>query len=401
MAKRESGSRATSVGNKTLSKAKSAKQDEFYTQLSDISNELKHYKSQLRDKIILCNCDDPFESNFFKYFALNFNALGLKKLIVTSYAKSPIAGQYLPLLHMEGLKPQGREPYAIEINHVPDQNGDGAIDLSDVEYLLKHDANTSRTLKGDSEYGAGDFRSRECVEYLNQADVVVTNPPFSLFREFVSLLIEYNKKFTIIGNVNSVSVREIFELIKANKIWLGESIHSGDREFRVPDHYPLQAAGFRIDENGVKFIRVKGVRWYTNMDVPQRHAEIPLYKKYVPDEYPKYDNFDAIDVSKTSNIPCDYEGLMVVPITFLDRYNPDQFEIAGITKTWFGLASKKYPIQIQVDSNGKETEVTKLNDGASLKVSKPPSDKTYYKVGKECFIQTYPRVLIRQKGMAK
>lgn len=179
-------STASQSGNRTLSKAKSAKQDEFYTQLVDIENELKHYRAQLRDKIVLCNCDDPYESNFFRYFALNFNALGLKKLIATSYAKSMIAGGYLPLLDIQGLKPEGKEPYAIEISEVPDLNGDGAIDLADVEWLLRNDANTCRTLKGDSEYGAGDFRSVECVEYLKQADVVVTNPPFSLFREFVT-----------------------------------------------------------------------------------------------------------------------------------------------------------------------------------------------------------------------
>ena len=333
-------------GNKTLSKAKNAKQDEFYTQLSDIENELKHYRTQLRDKVILCNCDDPFESNFFKYFALNFNALGLKKLIVTSYAKSPIAGAYLPLLHIEGLKPEGKEPYAIEINYVPDSNGDGAIDLADVEYLLRHDANTSRTLKGDSEFGAGDFRSRECVECLRQSDVVVTNPPFSLFREFVAQLVEYKKKFIIIGNVNAATYKEIFGLIKANQIWLGESIHSGDREFRVPEHYPLEAAGFRVDKNGVKYIRVKGVRWFTNLDVPQRHAEIPLFKRYSLTEYPTYDNYAAIEVGKTAEIPCDYEGAMGVPITFLDKYNPNQFEILGITDrdNNSGMKTKEYTI---------------------------------------------------------
>ena len=224
--------RTRQSANQALSNARSAKQDEFYTQLVDIENELRHYRAQLRGKTVLCNCDDPYESNFFRYFALNFNALGLKKLIATSYAKSTIAGGYLPLIDMAGLKPEGKEPYAIEISEVLDANGDGAIDLADVEWLLRNDANTSRTLKGDSEYGPGDFRSAECVEYLKQADVVVTNPPFSLFREYMLKLIESKKRFLIIGNVNSVTTKEIFPLFRNNVVWFGESIRSGDREFR-------------------------------------------------------------------------------------------------------------------------------------------------------------------------
>jgi Adenine-specific methyltransferase EcoRI len=317
-------------GNLALSNAKKAKQDEFYTQLGDIEKELKYYKSQLRGKTILCNCDDPFESNFFRYFALNFNTLRLKKLLATSYVKSPIVGGQLPLLDIEGLKPEGKEPYAIEINEVPDHKRRGATDLADVEYLLKHNSNTSRALNGDDIYGAGDFRSRECVKFLQQADIVATNPPFSLFREFVAQLVAYDKQFLIIGNMNALHYKEIFKLIKENKLWLGESIHSGDREFRVPDHYPLEAAGFRIDEKGRKYIRVKGVRWFTNMDNPNRHEQLPLYKKYSAAEYPRYDNFDAIEVSKASEIPCDYDSLIGVPDTFLDKYNPDQFELIGI-----------------------------------------------------------------------
>ena len=198
---------AASSANQGLGKARSAKQDEFYTQLSDIENELKHYRAQLRGKIVLCNCDDPYESNFFRYFALNFNALELKKLIATSYAKSPIAGGYLPLVDMAGLQPEGKEPYAIEISEVPDANGDGAIDLADVEWLLRNDANSCHTLQGDADYGAGDFRSAECVEYLKQADVVVTNPPFSLFREFIALLLEYEKTFLVVGNMGVYPLR--------------------------------------------------------------------------------------------------------------------------------------------------------------------------------------------------
>lgn len=227
---------------------------------------------------------------------------------------------------------------------MPDCNGDGATDLADVEYLLRHDANTSRTLRGDAEYGPGDFRSRECIEYLKEAEVVVTNPPFSLFREYVAQLIEHGKRFVILGNVNACTYKEIFNLIKSDRLWLGESIHSGDREFRVPDHYPLEAAGFRVDADGVKYIRVKGVRWFTNMDVPQRHEKIPLYKRYSPDEYPTYDNYDAIEVSKTAQIPADYDGAMGVPITFLDKYSPDQFKILGITDrdNNSGVKTKEY-----------------------------------------------------------
>lgn len=318
------------ASNRALSNAKQAKQDEFYTQIVDISAEVRHYRSQFKEKIVLCNCDDPYESNFFRYFALNFRELKLKKLIATSYTKSPIAGGHLPLVDIEGLKPESKEPYAIEINDVPDHNGDGAIDLADVEYLLKHEANAAHTLKGEAGFNAGDFRTQECIEYLKSADIVVTNPPFSLFREFIAQLIEYDKKFLVIGNLNAVHYSEIFRLFKENKLWLGESIHSGDREFRVPDHYPLEAAGTRVDEAGNKYIRVKGVRWFTNMDNPNRHELLPLYKSYTPEEYPTYINLDAIEVSATSDIPADYDGLMGVPDSFMDKFNPDQFELIGI-----------------------------------------------------------------------
>jgi len=311
--------------NKNLHKANQAKKDEFYTQLVDIEKELKHYKDQFFGKVVYCNCDDPFESNFFKYFASNFNALKLKKLITTSYVKSPIAGGQLPMFEVEGLKPSGKEPFKIEITEVPDINKDGAISLEDVEYLLRHDKNTATPL-----FGNGDFRSSECVELLREADIVVTNPPFSLFREYIAQLVEYEKKFLILGNVNSITYKECFKLIKENKMWLGVSIHSGDREFRVPSDYPLEAAGYRIDEAGNKYIRVKGVRWFTNIDYKERHEDFNLYKMYNSEEYPTYDNYSAIEVSKTSEIPMNYTDVMGVPITFLDKYNPDQFQIVGM-----------------------------------------------------------------------
>lgn len=311
--------------NKNLHKASQAKKDEFYTQLVDIEKELKHYKDQFRGKVVYCNCDDPFESNFFKYFASKFNELKLKKLITTSYSGSPIVGGQLPLFEVAGSK--GKQPIKIEINKVPDSNADGSVNLADVEWLLKHDANVATPLKG-----SGDFRSDECIALLEEADIVVTNPPFSLFRDYVAQLVEHNKKFLIIGNVNSITYKECFKLIKDNKMWLGVSIHSGDREFRVPDDYPLNAAGSRIDGDGHKYIRVKGVRWFTNLDYKERHEKITFYKTYSPQEYPKYDNYDAINIDKTLDIPQDYDGAMGVPITFLDKYNPEQFEIIKFRK---------------------------------------------------------------------
>lgn len=330
------------MANKDLDKAKKNKADEFYTQMPDIEAELRHYKEHFKDKVVFCNCDDPYESNFFKYFAMNFNHLGLKKLIATSYSDSPVAYQQLSLFDvqgMENLDPESRPACKIEINEIKDENQDGAVGLADVEYLIKNQKNTLTLLNGN-----GDFRSDECVGMLKEADIIVTNPPFSLFREYVAQLVEHDKKIIIIGNVNAITYKEIFILLKENKIWLGQSIHSGDREFRVPDHYPLKAAGYRIDENGVKYIRVKGVRWFTNLDTPKRHETLILYKKYSAEEYPKYDNYDAIEVSKTADIPYDYFGVMGVPVTFLDKYNPDQFEIVGITdrQNTSGVRIKKY-----------------------------------------------------------
>ena len=313
------------AGNSNLRNADKAKNDEFYTQLADIEAELKHYRNHFKGKTVFCNCDDPYESNFFKYFAMNFNFLGLKKLIATCYKGSPIIYTQLNLFGNENRVTadiKEKKPYKIEITEVVDANGDGAVDLTDVEYLLRN-KNNALTLLDEN----GDFRSPECVELLKQADIVVTNPPFSLFREFISQLVEFNKEFIVIGNVNAITYKEIFPLIKENKLWMGYSIHSGDREFRVPDDYPLNASGYRIDENGYKYIRVKGVRWFTNMDYIERHTDLDLWKKYTPEEYPKYDNYNAINVDKTADIPEDYYEKMGVPITFLDKYNPDQFEI--------------------------------------------------------------------------
>lgn len=274
-----------------LNTAKRAKKDEFYTQITDIEKEMRHYKEHFRGKVVFCNCDDPEYSNFWRYFQLNFYELGLKKLISTHYE------EYKPSYRMDIVSTDHGEQCGI-----PDY----------VKTPLKQN---------------GDFRSPECIEILKEADIVITNPPFSLFREYIAQLIEYDKKFIILGNINCITYREVFPLIRDNKIWLGVSIHSGDREFRVPDSYPLQASGFRIDEDGNKYIRVKGVRWITNLDYLQRHEDIPLFKSYNEEEYPKYVNYDAIEVGKTTDIPADYDGEMGVPITFLDKYNPEQFEI--------------------------------------------------------------------------
>ncbi len=317
------------MANTDLNNANKAKKDEFYTQLEDIEKEMKHYKAFFKNKVVFCNCDDPYESNFFKYFAMNFNHLGLKKLIATCYVRSPVAGKQLTLDDVfENRKEklsdeQRKKPYKLEINAVDDLTGDGSTGLADVEYLIKNDANTLSFLEGD-----GDFRSKESIEMLKQSDVVVTNPPFSLFREFITTLEKYAKKFIVLGNMNAITYKEIFPLIKNNKMWMGPSIHSGDREFRVPEDYPLEASSFRIVD-GIKYIRVKGVRWYTNVDYDERYEDLVLYKKYNEIDYPKYDNYDCIEVGATSDIPCDYYGEMGVPISFLDKYNPNQFEILG------------------------------------------------------------------------
>lgn len=282
------------ANNKDLKKAQKQKKDDFYTQLTDIEKELKHYKEHFKGKVIFCNCDDPETSNFWKYFELLFEELKIKKLIST---------------HFDPEKPT----YKLEL--MADTNGDGKITNKDI---------VKTPLQQN-----GDFRSPECIEILKEADIVITNPPFSLFREYVAQLVEYDKKFIIIGNVNAITYKEIFPLIKDNKLWLGASIHSGDREFRVADDYPLEAAGCRIDEQGNKYIRVKGVRWYSNLDYIQRYEDIPLFKSYSPDLYTKFDNYDAINIEKVSDIPADYYGVMGVPITFLDKYNPKQFEIVG------------------------------------------------------------------------
>lgn len=284
--------------NAGLRKADGAKNDEFYTQLCDIERELSHYKQHFKGKTIFCNCDDPRISNFFKYFALNFNEFGLKKIITTCYKNQDV-----------DLFTQNECEKAVYIEYTGNPGDPTSTDFSSIEV---------KELKND-----GDFRSQECIELLKQADIVVTNPPFSLFREYVAQLMQYEKKFIIIGNQNALSYKEIFPLVKNNKLWLGYGFKGGAAHF-INTHYEDYAAAGNHKEG---MIRVSGVVWFTNLDIKKRHEELVLYKKYSPEEYPKFDNYDAINVNKTSDIPLDYDGLMGVPITFFDKYNPDQFEI--------------------------------------------------------------------------
>lgn len=319
------------MATKDLSHARAAKKDEFYTQLEDIANELRHYRDYFSGKTVLCNCDDPYESNFFKFFALNFNAWGLHKLIATCYDGSPVAGTQLPFLDDDGEAspivsedgaPRERKAYKIVITEVPDLNGDGATDLADVELLIRNDRNVLTELQGN-----GDFRSPECIAMLEEADVVVTNPPFSLFREYMAQLMQYQKKFLIIGNQNAMTLKEIFALIKSNRLWLGYT--SGDMSFRVPSDYEARETRYWVDENGQKWRSHGNICWYTNIDHHKRHEPMILYKHYTAAEYPTYDNYPAINVDRTADIPMDYDGVMGVPITFLDKYCPEQFEIVG------------------------------------------------------------------------
>lgn len=318
------------ANNKDLNKANKNKKDEFYTQLTDIEKELKHYKIHFKDAIVFCNCDDPEYSNFWKYFYLNFEQLGLKKLIAT---------------HYETEKPSYKLAYdGTEIINTPlEQNGD--------------------------------FRSPECIEILKECDIVCTNPPFSLFREYIAQLVKYEKLFIIIGNINAITYKNFFPLLKENKVWIGASIHSGDREFRVPNDYPLSASGFRQDEEGNKYISVKGVRWYTNLDYKGRCEDIPLFKKYNPTDYPKYVNYDAIEVSKVANIPEDYEGEIGVPITFMDKYNPEQFELLGTSREL----------------------VRELSEDVKKNGAYPQIGRFYLDIGKDKYKKVYERLIIKKR----
>ncbi|MEG0380590.1 MAG: adenine-specific methyltransferase EcoRI family protein [Kurthia sp.] len=380
--------------NSGLVTAAKAKKDEFYTQLTDIEKEMRYYKKHFKDKVVLCNCDDPFESQFFEYFVKKFNSLGLKKLVATCYAGSPIEGEQLSLFDVDPTAEKGT-PYKALITKVYDKTGDGYVGMLDVKELFLSGENELTKLEGD-----GDYRSPECIELLDEADIVVTNPPFSKFRDYISLLLEYEKDFVIIGNVNAISYKEVFPFIKDNKVWLGASIHSGDRAFYVPDDYPLEASGCGIDEKtGRKYIRVKGVRWFTTLDHRQRHEGLDLYKRYDPELYPKYDNYDAINIDVTKEIPCDYDGLMGVPITFLDKYSPEQFEIIGTISApsdpdTLNLG-KDYSEYIGYTQDGKPNGRTGSTFGKCPAIVMDDGKHPYYEKDGTRVQATYHRIFIR------
>lgn len=370
------------MANKNLNAAKTAKKDEFYTLLADIERELQHYWQHFRGKVVLCNCDDPYESNFFKYFALRFNQLGLKKLICTCYNGSPIQGNELCIDFGDFEGEPRKIAYKVEITEVKDLNGDGAVDLSDVRYLLQNDRNVLSTLK------TGDFRDNECIELLKQADIVVTNPPFSLFREYVAQLVEYDKKFLIVGHQNAIKYKEIFPLIKDNEIWLGYGFKGGAAHFVSPYEDKATAGDHRKG-----MIRVSGVNWFTNLDISKRHEELDLVCRYSPEEYPTYKNYAAIDVSSTSNIPCDYTGLMGVPITFLDKYNPEQFELIGNTSDTDWLRSAGVEIMGQDTIDNLRRQGNKAHVTANM--------NSLYIIKNDKVSLPYARIIIRNKHPQK
>jgi hypothetical protein len=398
------------MANSTLTDAKKAKNDEFYTQYHDIEKEIAAYLEYspdvFRGKTMLLPCDDPEWSNFTKFFAQNFERLGLKKLISTSYAPDSknYKSIYQPTL-FEKNDPQydanktTRNGKIFILEH--DKSGDGKIDVNDLEWHYLE--------------GNGDFKSKEIKKLRDEADIIITNPPFSLFRDFLAWIVEASKQFVIIGNMNAITYKEVFPLIKVNKMWLGATGNGNDMVFAVP-------AGTEVDEKDRQkaarlgyvgdYTRLGNSCWFTNLDHGRRHQPLQLMTmadnrrfnkklKTNSGSYDGYDNYNAIEVPYTDAIPSDFKDVMGVPISFLDKYSPEQFEIVGLTKTWFGTAIKTYPTQIQVSTDGKRSDVTKLNDGATLKLGSPPTDQTYYMVGEDYYVQLYARVLVKLKNPKK
>lgn len=360
------------MANNTLKQAKKAKNDEFYTQLSDIENELSKYKDFFKGKTVLCNCDDPRVSNFFHYFSYSFEHLGLKKLITTCYKSQNI-----------DLFTRNESERAVYLEYYGDKDGNRIPDVSEIGV---------KQLKGD-----GDFRSDECIELLKEADVVVTNPPFSLFREYVEQLIKYNKKFLIIGSKNAITYKEIFKLIKENKLWLGYGFKGGNAYFRTSQNNNYAEGVYNKETGLVKF---RNCGWFTNIETTKRYEELDLYKKYIPEEYPKYENYEAINVDKVDEIPIDYDGVMGVPITFLDKFNPNQFEIIdlGIVGSCNFTNNRKMEI---LDKDGKETGKYTFNaKGTLYRKFNPNKDKIPafkdVETG-ELYSSIYARVLIKRK----
>lgn len=409
------------MANKNLTNAKREKNDEFYTQYPDIQKEIEAYleydPNTFKGKVVYSNCDDPFESNFFRYFVLNFKRLGLKQLITTSYKPSPIANTQLGLFSDDKtiIPVKGRPKITANkfiINEVGDMDGDGTFNLTDIAEQLKANQNNEwAPLDGD-----GDFRSQECVELLKQSDIVVTNPPFSLFREYIKQLYDYDKKFVIIANMNAITYKEVFPLIKDDKLWLGATGNGSDMVFAVPNGAEIAESdrqkAARLGYVG-DYTRLGNSCWFTNLDHGRRHQALTLMsmadnlkfnkKMRGKTAYDRYDNYNAIDVPFTNAIPSDYNGVMGVPISFLDKYNPDQFEIIGMSKTPIGthLRTKEYPKQVQISKNGKRSNVTKLNDGAAIEVEEVESGKIYYEVGDKKYIAVYPRVLLKYRKISR
>lgn len=358
-----------------LNIARKFKRNVFFTSRSTVEDELRYYMDQFKNKIVLCNCNDYENSEFFRYFQRLFEVLGLKKLIGT---------------HFESEK--GMPSYKLEL--YKDTNNDGKVTWKDA--VIK------TPIYGDDKYTAGDFRSKDCVELLKEADMVITNPPFPLFREFVAQLIEYNKKFLILGNTNAISYKEIFPLLKENKIWLGISIRSGAREFIVPSDYDVSTAtGARLDKKGNKFIKIGGIRWFTNLKTEYRQSPLQLTGNYYsPKEYQKYDNYDAINVDKVANIPCDYPGVMGVPLTFMDKYCPEQFEIVGLAgKDGFGLNSfKHYDRYKEMRSNGQPTGSSgKKTNGNPVMEGKTFKGNYFVNISGRIVRSLYSRIFIKNK----
>lgn len=347
------------MANKNLNAAKAAKKDEFYTEMTDIERELQHYWPHFRGKVVFCNCDDPYESNFFKYFALHFNHLGLKKLICTCYNGSHVQGNELMIDFGDFMDEPKKIAFKVEITEVKDLNGDGALDLADVRYLLQNDKNVISILK------TGDFRDPECIELLKEADIVVTNPPFSLFREYIAQLMEYGKRFLIIGSLNAIHYKEIFPWIKEGRIWLGYGFNAGNAFFRIPtEDKPNYSEGVYDENTGL--VKFRNCHWFTNLDHNKRHEELDLVCRYTPEEYPTYANYDAIEVSKVSDIPFDYAGAMGVPTTFLDKFNPDQFEIIGLAEGDLGkeLGLKPFDRELKkLNKSLRDGQVFYMKDG--------------------------------------
>ena len=394
------------MANKALTKAKAAKNDEFYTQFYDIETEMEAYLDYNRDvfsgKTVLLPCDDPEWSNFTRYFAQNFETLGLKKLISTSYApesKTYKNGFQLSLFETESPKfdKEKTKTHGKIFILTEDTKGDGVINLDDLQWDY---------LEGD-----GDFRSKEVTRLRDEADIIITNPPFSLFREFVAWIMEANKEFVIIGNQNAITYKEIFPLLMHNQIWLGATGFSSDMVFGVPEGTVVKESDKKKAERlGYvgNFTRLGNSCWFTNIEYGRRHQPLKLmteaenirfskHKEIKGKGYTQYDNYDTIEVNYYDAIPSDYDGIMGVSVTYLDKYCPEQFEIVGITKTWYGMANKVYPKQTQVDKKGKKSEVTKLNDGAVIEIDGPLEDETYYIVDGKYYKQMYARVLIRKR----